>query len=291
MHIDSRPRWLTVGCALALLVVAASPAAAIPIGGLQLWLQADNGPIVSGSTVTSWTDQSAGGHNASSVGSTPTLSAGVINGLPAVTFDGDASADRMYLPTAITTDPDQFTIFAVVRQDAGDTTQDHIFTHRNSGTQLIQASIRGTDAMLQMRGSGNVLVNHIAPGVVNGAFNVLMFQFDVVNDLHAIAVNGAAEVVNTHDFSVETFIADSQRIGYFFSGGASGGFLNGDIAEVLVYEGRSLGFIEKQLVGYYLSDKYAIQTGYENIPEPCTLALLSLGGAGAVLRRRRRHQG
>ncbi|MEN6387112.1 MAG: hypothetical protein ABFD79_18185, partial [Phycisphaerales bacterium] len=49
---------------------------------------------------------------------------------------------------------------------------------------------------------------------------------------------------------------------------------NGEMAEVLVYN-RALSGTEQNKVGYYLENKYDLDTAY--IPEPATIALMSMG--------------
>ena len=85
------------------------------------------------------------------------------------------------------------------------------------------------------------------------------------NDIHAVAVNGGAEKVDTYDFGTQTFIADTQRVGYYSLDGSGGLFLHGHLAELLVYEGVSLTRKQKNAIGYYLETKYALDTGYSPV--------------------------
>jgi hypothetical protein len=141
-----------------------------------------------------------------------------------------------------------------------------VFTHRNTATPLVQASFQnGNDAILQMRGSNGVggVQKITASGLLtNGEFNVVMYQFDVVNDRHAVAVNGGTEIVNTYDFGSQSFIADTQRVGCFNAGGGDGLYMHGYLAELLVYEGVALSRDQKRRIGYYLEQKYGLDTGY-----------------------------
>lgn len=244
------------------------------VPGLALWLRADSGvfedpyandPAENFEPVVLWADSSGNTHDAVGL-ATPRIAENFVNGLPVIGFSNDSEADRLYLrDDPISTDPDQLVLFAVFRQQDGDVSQDMIFTHRNSSQELIQASVdHGVDAVLQLRGSGNVLRTITAPGVhTNGAFNIAMYQFDVVNDYHAIAVNGGAEVVDNYNFGNQTFVADTQRIGYYTTTGGGGGlFFSGHIAEMIVYEGVALSRTQKNRIGYYLEQKYGLDTGY-----------------------------
>ena len=243
------------------------------IPGLKLWLRSDacvyndrfaNDAAGHNEVARLWSDATTNDHDAVAV-DTPTLVTNVVNGLPAMGFTM-GGADRFYLENPITTDPRQLTVFAVFRQWTNDTVMNMIFTHRSTYTPLVQASFENaTNAVLQIRGgSGIGGVQKIAvPGLLtNGAFNVAMYQFDAVNDRHAVAVNGGAEAVNTYDFGSQTFIADTQRVGYYSLDGSGGLFLHGHLAELLVYEGVSLTRKQKNAIGYYLETKYALDTGY-----------------------------
>ena len=244
------------------------------IPGLALWLRADacvyedvfeNDPAEHLDGVALWGDVTTNRHDAVAA-DTPTWTTNAVNGLPAIGFSSGGSDRFILRDSSITTNPRQLVAFAVFSQSPGDTNQNMIITHRNSTTQLVQASfVNGTNACLQVRGSGNVLRSVIAPGLrTNGAFNVAMYQFDALNDRNAVSANGGAEVVDTYDFGAQTFIADTQRIGYFNNGSDNLSFcaLRGYLAELLVYEGVALSRMQKNTVGYYLARKYGLCTGY-----------------------------
>lgn len=82
------------------------------LANLSLWLKSDSGTHVSGSNITSWDDQSAGGYSALGAGSArPLLVSSVLNGKPAIRFDG--TDDSLSIANfALTTN---FTIFVVGR--------------------------------------------------------------------------------------------------------------------------------------------------------------------------------
>ena len=252
---------------------AAEAAAALAeIPGLKLRLRADacayedlfaDDPAEHLDVARLWSDATTNDHDAVAL-QAPTLVTNRVNGLPALEFSPGGSARLSLRDEPIATDPDQLTVFAVFRQAPGDKAQNMVFTHRNAPTPLIQASFKdATNAVLQVRGSGNVLRTITAPGLLtNGAFNIVMYQFDVVNDLLVVAVNGGTEVIDTYDFGAQTFIADTQRIGCYDYNGADGLFFHGFLAELLVYEGVALSFNQKNAIGHYLACRYGLTTGY-----------------------------
>jgi len=242
------------------------------IPGLALWLRGDafthedifaDDTAESSDVVRLWSDATTNGHDASAL-SSPTLLTNTVNGLPAIDFTMGDSDRYVLRDSPIASDPRQLAVFAVFRQYPGDTAQNMIFTHRSASVSLIQASFQNsTQAVLQVRGSGNVLRTLTSPGLLtNGAYNVVMYQFDAVNDRQAVSVNGGTEVTDTYDFGSQTFIADTQRIGCYDLNGSDGLFLHGRLAELLVYKGVSLSHKQKNAIGFYLADKYGLATGY-----------------------------
>ena len=80
------------------------------LSGLQLWLDAIKQPLADGTAVSSWTDQSGNGRNATQAtgANQPLWKQNGINGRPALLFDG---TDDMLLSAAGVSAP--FTVFCV----------------------------------------------------------------------------------------------------------------------------------------------------------------------------------
>ena len=91
--------------------------AAIPTAGLQLWLKADEGVTLNGSTVSSWIDQSGNGNNAlqSTTNRQPLLVNNALNDKPVLHFDG--INDRLALTGSTTMS--QISLFLVFKIDSG----------------------------------------------------------------------------------------------------------------------------------------------------------------------------
>ena len=122
---------------------------------------------------------------------TPTLVTNMVNGLPALGFTYNGG-DSFYLENPITTDPRQLTVFTVFRQYPGDTAANMLFTHRSTSVPLVQTSfLDATNAMLQVRGSGNVLSNITASGLLTNGIQRGHVPVRRVNDYHAVSVNVA----------------------------------------------------------------------------------------------------
>ncbi|MEM7394269.1 MAG: hypothetical protein AAF492_18170, partial [Verrucomicrobiota bacterium] len=62
------------------------------LGGLQLWLKADDGALTNGSGgVTNWLDRSGNAYHMSNVSGMPTFMTNVVGGLPGLRFNGNTS--------------------------------------------------------------------------------------------------------------------------------------------------------------------------------------------------------
>ena len=244
------------------------------VPGLALWLRADSGvskvsPAYKFDTAEHndpaqrWYDSSITANAALFTDYAPTFKTNIVNGLPAIEFTGGVGGDydRYSLEDSIGSTLTQLTVFAICRQTLGATSVDMVFTHRNSGsTGLIQASVSDTDAILQLRdddGSTGVQAPTAGGMKTDGTFNIVMWQFDAVNDIHAVAVNGGTEVQNTTASDAITS-TDTQRIGWYYGGNHFGGH----IAELIVYEGVALTFEQKRKIGLYLEEKYGLDTAY-----------------------------
>src|SRR5216683_2644309 len=108
---DHTVYWL--GASLSLLAAGAG-AQTLPSSGLQLWLKADAGVTLNGSTVSQWADQSGSGYNASQATTSkqPLLVSSVLNGKSVVRFDGAADFLDTTLSIPASTVPNA-TIFTV----------------------------------------------------------------------------------------------------------------------------------------------------------------------------------
>src|ERR1035441_10988899 len=64
---------------------------------LQLWLKSDTGVVLNDTTVSRWIDQSGNGNDAIELTKSrqPVLADNVINGKPAIRFDGDRKSTRL----------------------------------------------------------------------------------------------------------------------------------------------------------------------------------------------------
>ncbi len=240
-----------VATVVAILMLAVGQAHAAfssnTVAGLAVWFEADAGVLIDGSGfVTNWLDQSGNGRNATqtTTGLKPTCVASALNGKPVIRFDG--VNDKLVTANLSSAFPAAATLF-VVATISNDTQYDIYYTGSAS------------DSYWRHSGGGAYMEPFHGPRI-EGIFTMptsgtIMFTVKSSSGSWAMRTNGASAggVVSSGSYSsggIHT-IAD----------GSSGGPLQGDIAEVLIYS-RILNSSEESAVGVYLAGKYGLNTVY-----------------------------
>lgn len=215
------------------------------ISGLALWADADAITGLSNADpVTTWEDQSGNGNDLaqSTSAAKPTYRTNVVNGKPVVRFDG--TDDTMVTAAFASELAQPNTIIAVALFATTATTNRMIcdglaagkrhamYSHLNSGgkwtfyagTTEVNGSVIATGAF------------HVVSAIYNGASSVLY-------------LNGAQDATGNTGSNPLSGL----RLGSF----AGAAFLNGDIAEILVYD-SALSTADRESVEEYLMEKYAL---------------------------------
>lgn len=248
---------------IATLIVSGNVLASItaPDAGGKLAIGFDGSDVtVSGSLVDSWNDQvSARGDDAAIASGTrrPTLTtANTGNGVHnVIDFSG-----AHYLKTLDFSGGDMAqanAIFIVARWDT--LSNDNLFDGISSGER--HAVYTRSDNSYGMYAGSQIINGNVQ--AVTGEFQVFSALFNGGSSL--FRVNG----VNVLSGNTGSHVLGGLSIGSNYS---ASGFLDGQVAEVLVYDG---GLNSEQLLGIeqYLQDKYV-----NTIPEPATVSLLGIGG-------------
>jgi len=229
------------------------------IANLGLWLKADAGVTLVSGAVDAWADQSGNARDftAPAAGNRPAYS-GTLNGLPVLTFDGttdylNGNAQALTLCNALT----GITIIAVVdygataiqrvigisatsSSSAGRVSMGTSATEYDLGARRLDA-----DSFTTISGGSPVLVPVIQSSTVRFSLGTGM-----------IRVNGAS-VVDTSLTTAGTSQAGDSLRAVIGVGTVLSGFLNGSLAEVIVYQ-RALSTAERASVERYLSVKWGI---------------------------------
>ncbi|MBI4027689.1 MAG: HYR domain-containing protein, partial [Verrucomicrobia bacterium] len=229
-----------------------------PRAGMKLWLKADEGVITDASNrVSQWRDASNNGNHAvqSAAAQQPTRVDNAVNNKPVVRFDGN-DVLRTNPFSSVISQPD--TIFVVVKSSAA---QSYVFDGLTNGgnRQAFGRSLcTGTGENCLYAGSF-ITYQEASPSQYN------LFSLTLNGANSSIYRNGVLQVTG----NVGNNSLDGLTLGKVNDGQGDLAFLNGDIAEIIVYE-RALPGTERRTVESYLSSKY-FNAGSTKIGEASTI--------------------
>lgn len=226
------------------------------VAGLVLWLKADSLSLNDNDPVSTWTDSSGSGNNATgSLTARPLYKTNVVNSLPVVRFDG--IDDTLAVARHASLEPNNVTILAVVRAAAAPPAFKYLLSKvHTAGDHASYALLSGVAA------DAGPFVHVATTGQVFGA----AVDGDVV-------FNGEARILGMR--------ADGSTLGTYFNGGTNGtatavgniqynafdlyvgsfsdtlGFAAFDLGELLIYN-TALSDADRWRVQGYLGERWAI---------------------------------
>lgn len=210
-----------------------------------LWLKADDGVQTDGSVVTNWLDRS-GNNNHAVQGDAlrqPTLTNGVINGLPVVRF-----ADTgQYLTFNSTIVAQESTVFIIFRQTGANGWYQPLDSKGQGGNSWLHM-IRDNNTRCLEEGGG---AQSIYTGESSGAWRVQAMQL----------------AQGDYRLWLDTILFGTSGNMRTFTPFTDVGSFPGELAEVVVYR-RTLTMSERNHVDSYLAAKYGVSTVYADRPEP-----------------------
>jgi hypothetical protein len=221
------------------------------VAGLVLWLKADQIALSDNAPVSVWADQSGLGNNANqgTGGAQPTLQTNEINGLPVVRFDGSDSLVVTHHSSIL---PSTLSIFIVAKQPVSANaiilTKLSAFDSVNSGYAM---RYRTSNAIWFLQGDFNLPQILTATALATTAFGLIGTVDNGTNGfayLNGTQVHTAAtgfSYADTVDLTIGSLIA------------ASGDFLIGDIAEIIMYN-TALSATDRNRLGGYIQGKYGL---------------------------------
>lgn len=226
-----------------------------PISGYSLWLDASQIPgVADGAALANWYDLSASGNNfGQSNGSLqPTFykstSAKLVNGLPAVWFNGTSQYMNISVAAAVAAQPN--TTYLVAQSAAGSATGRVISTNfADANCQIIDLGDTGGAPFYYAGSSVSVGAFHAGTHVLGVVFN---------------GASSAANLDGTYTAAGSSpgtggFGDASNVIWLSFDGSAA--YFNGPICEILVYPGAHSQAQMARMVTY-LQDKWVLTPGY-----------------------------
>lgn len=252
------------------------------VSGLKLWLKADAITGLSdGNAVSSWSDSSGNSNNASqsTTASQPLYKTNIVNGLPVVRFDG--SNDSIKTSAFQITTTGNATLFWVYLPANN-------FGVAYGAARFVNATV-GTSNRFYF-GSGTTatpgkLHGNWGNGFKTGTTNIDTSNFSFVTAQRTgetsgnakTWINGTADINTTWSNAVATLGSASVIVG-----GDSNGFMQGDMAEVIIFN-SALSTSDQQAVEAYLQGKYGISAGYATLTRDTTTTYNSSAGSAKVV--------
>jgi len=236
----------------------AAPDSPDDITGLFAWYKSDSGTTLNGSDVSAWADQSGNGHNLAqaNAGYQPTLVSSVINGFPAIRFEGPGvgGPDHLRRNTLVVPDMASWTIFFVVSTGAAQDTQERLLSIRDDATSRWCFST-GTSATSGL----GFAPDNLGAGEAMSANTFYTRSYVRSSSEWDIWQNGTLVEENAASSSYPASTVDWFTIGAEASDatvGADASSLAGDIVEVIMYS-AALSTSDRQVVETYLKNRYA----------------------------------
>ncbi len=233
-----------------------------------LWLSADVGVTTTGAAVDSWNDRSGNNnHAAFQVGlpaRRPAFAAASVNGYPSIDFDG--VDDELLINDAASLDLNAWDFFLVNAVDAAKS-NNAWFTKSTNTTCNYGWWSTTTNAMQMPIYDIFGLFN--APNTVDNVTGAAFTMEEYSNTLYlglfpsrSVYRNGANIYTDISILQLPQHNNQPLRIGN--AAGATGWNLDGDIAELVIYNNR-LNAAQRIIVGNYLSAKYGLWLGAEEL--------------------------
>jgi hypothetical protein len=259
-------------CALVVFLfvsVTAAVLAQVPTSDLTLWIDASSITGLSdGNPVATWSNKSpnlALHLSQGTAASQPTYKTGILNGLPVVRFDG---INDVLTSGAMTN---------FIGSQASEYTMFSVFDARLINTDV--TPIYNNDAIISdSSGFAGQYLKGLTANAYNWDGNADSIGTPIQTNTWYVLRSGLGSgslFVHANNQPLQSTASGANTLNvatHTLRLGARSAFLDGDIAEVLIYK-RALTLEERNQVAGYLADKYAI-----SIPEPSALALWVLAG-------------
>jgi len=226
------------------------------VSGIRLWLKSDAGITTNASgDVTTWADQSGQGNNVSqgTAAYQPDYVVNAINGKPAIRFDG--SDDRLYHSNGSGQfDFNDATVFVVVSpRFTTDTVNQGIWGVRDGGITRMSCHFNHEHTKLLLWNGGSTTENNYT--FETNEYEIVHTSWSGNNNKSYVdGTQIGSGTVGWGSSSKKTF-----NLGY---SGGSDEYLQGDIVEIIIYN-RTLTTDEQNRIGYYLADKYDLESSFE----------------------------
>ncbi len=260
-HLHLKNRLVFGSVALALWLAQTARAQTLTVTtNLQLWLKADAGVTLDGSSVLSWADQSASPDAALQVAgapgpeNAPAFIASALNGKPALRFDG--SDDYLTMPdtASLSITGDLTTYFVVKFDDFSSYNAVWAKTIDNLPAPTDFYTLPGSGFPQVYRGDGTfgqlaAFASSVA--LTAGTYQTVGFAMEGTTCSHFIGGSVTSTgAINVVEGDLDTPLMIGSRADFVTK-------MKGEIAEILIYD-RALTPVERVAVASYLGTKYGI---------------------------------
>lgn len=244
------------------------------ISNLQLWLDASQLNLSNDTAVSSWTDNSGNGYNATqgTLANRPTFKTNILNGRPSLLFDG---TDSLSIPSSTSNfkflHSTDSSLFIVLQPGVvSDPAVNYILISTGASTANIGYSLRfadspasnnGINSFIYFGSSGNTVVSNAVNNVLTAnTFNYFRVMSQPTNgtaanrseiqvDLSTVIKNNTqTNTASTSNSSSNLFIGQSDTGAFPFSG---------YISEIIIYN-KILSSSETTSVQNYIRSKYRL---------------------------------
>lgn len=220
----------------------------IPSDSLQLWISAGRGVSLSESSVVDWYDASGKFRKISQPTSEnqPVLVSNVMNGNPAVRFNGTNSFLETPSTSELAIQNNEYELF-IVAKSSSNTLQ---FLYSGGGEDY-ELQLNGSSGIRAIPEAGKFIDFGVSGEYTNGETQIISTQ--ITNVSGSVRVNNELlgyEGSDTRNSSSGSLIIGSRKGGSYF--------FNGDVAEMIVYN-KKLTNSERTTVVDYLSAKYDVE--------------------------------
>ena len=246
------------------IVVRQDSATNVPAQGLRLWLKADEVAANDRDPIAEWRDRSSGHHSVtqSIAASRPTFVAtNGPNGKAAIRFDG--MNDYLAGNLGGMTSPVTLIVvgrFDYANQPSGD--YDYFLRLGDGSAAYRHISVSrwaaGDNRYYSWLGEGPG--SKSGPVLDGNAWRVLTVTHGTNAPRHKLWVDGYAQTVE--DYGSNVTVNGTLELGRYSAGSFASHYLNGSLAEVLIYN-RELGESERLALERYVKEKYALNAAPE----------------------------
>lgn len=218
----------------------------------KLWLDANRGVTVSGSSVTAWADQSGSAFSAlpSAVIARPTYVSNSANGYPTIDFDG--INDELQVAYNAAFDLTQWHIFIVPMVDVAKNYNAWLVKGIDNYENYELLSFSDNNIHTPVRWSNNTRTSpSSAASQASSTVNIIEYSFSsaVGRDVY----KNNANIITDNEATTPSVNPNPLYIGN--EQGTTGRYIDGDLAEVIIFN-APLNSAQRIIVNNYLSAKY-----------------------------------